>query len=82
MKDLWKKYGRVCAVLLAAAVLFAVGRALAAPEKELPSEAEEFAEYETAVVRQILTDSTEYDPISTGHRGGADAAGGGHLRAV
>ena len=53
MKDLWKKYGRVWAVLLAAAVLFAVGRALAAPEQELPSEA-----------------------------GAADAAGGGHLRAV
>lgn len=69
MKDLWKKYGRVWAVLLAAAVLFAVGRALAAPEKELPSDAEEFAEYETAVVRQILTDSTEYDPVSTGYRG-------------
>lgn len=64
-----KRRGAALAVLLAAAVLFALGRLLAAPPEQTDSNPEEYAEYEAAVVRQILTDSTEYDPVSTGYRG-------------
>lgn len=52
------------AVLLGAAVLFLIARLLAAPVKEAPIQAEEYAEYERAVVTQILGDSTELDENS------------------
>ena len=52
------------AVLLGAAVLFLIARLLAAPAKEPPIQAEEYAEYERAVVTQILADSVELDENS------------------
>lgn len=56
-----------CIVLLAAAVLFAAARVWAASGTETePSEATEYAEYETGVIRQILSDSTQVDPTADG----------------
>lgn len=51
-------------VLLGAAVVFLIAWALAAPAKEQPIQAEEYAEYEKAVVTQVLADSTELDESS------------------
>ena len=56
-----------CIVLLAAAVLFAAARVWAASGTETePSAATEYAEYETGVIRQILSDSTQADPTADG----------------
>lgn len=56
-----------CIVLLAAAVLFAAARVWAASGTETePSEATEYAEYETGVIHQILSDSTQADPTADG----------------
>lgn len=57
-------------VLAAALVLLIVGRLLAAPVPVQEDEPEETADYESAVVDQILSDSTEQDPSSDyGYRG-------------
>ena len=53
-------------VLAAALVLFVIARALAAPAPSNGAEPEEFAEYESARVVQILSDSTEPDPNADG----------------
>lgn len=56
-----------CIVLLAAAVLFAAARVWAAAGTETePSDATEYAEYETGVIRRILSDSTQADPTADG----------------
>lgn len=56
-----------CIVLLAAAVLFAAARVWAAAGTEtMPSDATEYAEYETGVIRRILSDSTQADPTADG----------------
>lgn len=56
-----------CIVLLAAAVLFAAARVWAASGTETEaSAATEYAEYETGVIRQILSDSTQADPTADG----------------
>ena len=45
--------------------------AVAHPGREPALQAEEYMEYENAVVEQVLSDSTESDPVSEGHyRGG------------
>ena len=58
-------------VLLAAAlVLLIVGRLLAAPARVEAGQPEERADYESAVVEQVLSDSTEKDPAAdNGYRG-------------
>ena len=58
-------------VLLAAAlVLLMVGRLLAAPARVEAGQPEERADYESAVVEQVLSDSTEKDPAAdNGYRG-------------
>lgn len=56
-----------CIVLLAAAVLFVAARVWAAAGTETaPSDATEYAEYETGVIRRILSDSTQADPTADG----------------
>lgn len=50
----------VCAML---AGLFVIAN----PKKEPAPQAAEYMEYENAVVEQILSDSTESDPVSEGH---------------
>ena len=53
-------------VLLCAAVILLLARLWAAPAPEEAGDAAEFAEYETARVLQVLSDSTEADPTSDG----------------
>lgn len=56
-----------CIVLLAAVLVFAAARIWAAAGSEPDaSTATEYAEYETGVIRQILTDNTESDPTADG----------------
>lgn len=59
-----------CAVLAAALVLLMAGRLLAAPARVETGQPEERADYESAVVEQVLSDSTEKDPAAdNGYRG-------------
>lgn len=59
-----------CAVLAAALVLLMAGRLLAAPARVEAGQPEERADYESAVVEQVLSDSTEKDPAAdNGYRG-------------
>lgn len=59
-----------CVVLAAALVLLMAGRLLAAPARVEADEPENRADYESASVDQILSDSTEKDPASdNGYRG-------------
>ncbi len=65
-KEWFSENKSLCILLLAAALIFAAAYTLAAPEPEQESNATEYAEYERAIVTQILTDSTEPDPTSDG----------------
>lgn len=57
----------LAAVLILGALLYVAAR----PEETEPGiPAGDYMEYENAVVDQILTDSTEEDPVSEGHRRG------------
>ena len=60
--------GAVLAVVLA---IFAGLFAVAHPKAEPAPEAAEYMEYENAVVEQILSDSTETDPVSENHYRGS-----------
>ena len=63
----WLKNNRASIImLLLAAVLFAVVRILVAPKTEAASVSGDYAEYENAVVVQILSDGTEQDAASDG----------------
>ena len=53
-----------CLVLAAALVLFLAVRAIAAPEKEAVIDAAEYAEYENAVITEVLSDNTFTDPAA------------------
>ena len=55
------------AVLAVVLAIFAGLFVIAHPAREEAPEAAEYMEYENAVVEQILTDSTETDPVSEGH---------------
>lgn len=55
------------AVLAVVLAIFAGLFVIAHPAREEAPEAAEYMEYENAVVEQILTDSTEADPVSEGH---------------
>ena len=61
----WWRENRVsCLVLAAALVLFLAVRAIAAPEKEAVIDAAEYAEYENAVITEVLSDNTFTDPAA------------------
>ena len=63
----WLRENRLSiAVLLLAALLFALLRLWAAPAKEEPGGAAEYASYETANITALLSDSTEPDENSDG----------------
>lgn len=64
VKSVLGKNKYTLAVLLGAAVVFLIARLLAAPAEEPPIQATEYAEYERAVVTQILADSVELDENS------------------
>ena len=67
MKKRWISALVLAVVLAMMAGLFV----LAHPKAEPAPQAAEYMEYENAVVEQILSDSTESDPVSEGHfRGG------------
>jgi len=67
MKKRWISALVLAVVLALLAGLFV----LAHPKAEPAPQAAEYMEYENAVVEQILSDSTESDPVSEGHfRGG------------
>lgn len=55
-----------CAVLLAAAVVFTAAILAVRPAQEDSVQPEEYAEYETAKVLQILADDTSQDPADDG----------------
>ncbi len=55
------------AVLAVVLAIFAGLFVIAHPARDEAPEAAEYMEYENAVVEQILTDSTEADPVSEGH---------------
>ena len=66
----WGKNRLSCIILAAAVVVFIIVRALAATHEQPQSRGEDYAEYETAVITDILSDSTEQDPVSdNGYRG-------------
>ena len=63
MKKRW-----ISALVLAVVLAMLTGLFLIAhPKTEPASQAAEYMEYENAVVEQILSDSTESDPVSEGH---------------
>lgn len=63
MKKHWISAGVLLLVLAVLAGLFAVAH----PKVEPEAESAEYMEYENAVVEQILSDSTESDPVSEDH---------------
>lgn len=66
----WGKNRLSCIILAAAVVVFIIVRALAATHEQPQSRGEDYAEYETAVITDILSDNTEQDPVSdNGYRG-------------
>ena len=66
----WDKNRLSCIILAAAVVVFIIVRALAATHEQPQSRGEDYAEYETAVITDVLSDSTEQDPVSdNGYRG-------------
>ena len=66
MKDRIKSSRATIIVLLIAAILFAIVRILVAPKTEAADVSGDYAEYENAVVVQILSDGTEQDAASDG----------------
>ena len=66
----WGKNRLSCIILAAAVVVFIIVRALAATHEQPQPRGEDYAEYETAVITDILSDNTEQDPVSdNGYRG-------------
>ncbi|HCO50471.1 MAG TPA: hypothetical protein DIT21_03515, partial [Oscillibacter sp.] len=66
----WGKNRLSCIILAAAVVVFIIVRALAATHEQPQSRGEDYAEYETAVITDVLSDNTEQDPVSdNGYRG-------------
>ena len=58
----------ICALVLAVVTAILAGLfVIAHPKTESGPQASEYMEYENAVVEQILTDSTETDPVSENH---------------
>ena len=69
MKKQW-----ISALVLAVVLAVLAGLFIAAHPAQTPApEAEEYMEYENAVVEQILTDSTEADPVSEDHFRGSQS---------
>ena len=69
MKKRW-----ISALVLAVVLAMLAGLFLIAhPKTEPASQAAEYMEYENAVVEQILSDSTESDPVSEGHFRGSQS---------
>ena len=66
MKDRIKSSRATIIVLLLAAILFAVVRILVTPKTEAADVSGDYAEYENAVVVQVLSDGTEQDAASDG----------------
>lgn len=64
MSDKLKQNKLSVIVLAVSLILFVLAALYASPEKDPGNQAEEYAEYETAKVVEILTDSTEPDPAS------------------
>ena len=68
MKNFFNKMG--IWILAAAVVLFFAVRAAAVSREPSQSRGEDYAEYETAVITDVLSDNTEQDPVSdNGYRG-------------
>ena len=66
MKD-WLKHNRAAVIVLViAAILFALARMAFAPKTETAELTGDYAEYENAVVVQVLSDSTEADETADG----------------
>lgn len=66
MKD-WLKHNRAAVIVLViAAILFALARMAFAPKNETAELTGDYAEYENAVVVQVLSDSTEADETADG----------------
>ena len=65
-QNMQKKW--ISLLVLAVVTAMLAGLYVAAHPKQAPGpQAAEYMEYENAVVEQILTDSTESDPVSEGH---------------
>ena len=73
------KIGSLHHILAAAVVVFIIVRALAATHEQPAVPGRDYAEYETAVITDILSDSTEQDPVSNnGYQGRTAFVGWGH----
>ena len=75
----WSRNRWSCVILAAALVLFIVLRMAAVTFEQPQPQGDNYAEYETGVVTDILSDNTEADAVADG---GAAAAGAGALRPV
>ena len=62
----WGKNRLSCIILAAAVVVFIIVRALAVTHEQPQPRGEDYAEYETAVITDILADNTEKDAVSDG----------------
>ena len=62
----WKSNRLSCLILAAALVLFVAVRLLLAPPEQPHPRGDTYAEYESGVVTDILSDNTEPDPVSDG----------------
>ena len=66
----WRKNRLSCIVLLACVALFFILRAAAATIDQPLPRGDDYAEYETAVVTDVLADNTEVDEVSDGAKRG------------
>ena len=66
----WRKNRLSCIVLLACVVLFFILRAAAVTIDQPLPRGDDYAEYETAVVTDVLADNTEVDEVSDGAKRG------------
>lgn len=64
LRQWWRDNRISCLVLAVCAALFIAARLFAAPERAAGHTAAEYAEYENAVITEVLTDSTFTDPAS------------------
>lgn len=79
----WSRNRWSCVILAAALVLFIVLRMAAVTFEQPQPQGDNYAEYETGVVTDILSDNTEADAVARRRLpGGAAAAGAGALRPV